>query len=91
MAVDFVGLAQDFILAAIDFMGEIEDKMESICQKRLAVTVHINKRMQPGSINCYLAIIRVPYAYLKCEEQIKLTNPVKPVGACGSPNRCHEL
>jgi len=35
------------------------------------------KRMQPASINCYLAIIRVFYAYLKFEEQIKLANPVK--------------
>jgi len=36
-----------------------------------------DKRMQPSSINCYLAIIRVFYTYLKYEEQIKLTNPVK--------------
>jgi len=35
------------------------------------------KRMQPASINCYVAIIRVFYAYLKYEEEIKLTNPVK--------------
>ena len=42
MEVDFVGLAQDFILVAINFMGEIEDKMESICQKRMVVTVHIS-------------------------------------------------
>ncbi len=36
-----------------------------------------DKRMQPASINCYLAIIRVFYSYLKYEEQVKLTNPVK--------------
>ena len=36
-----------------------------------------DKHMQPASINCYLAIIRVFYTYLKYEEQIKLTNPVK--------------
>lgn len=36
-----------------------------------------DKRMQPASINCYLAIIRVFYSYLKYEEQAKLTNPVK--------------
>ena len=42
MEVDFVGLAQDFILVAIDFMGEIEDKTESTCQKRLVSTVHIS-------------------------------------------------
>jgi site-specific recombinase XerD len=35
------------------------------------------KRMEPASINCYLAIVRVFYAYLKYEEEIKLTNPVK--------------
>ena len=35
------------------------------------------KKMQPASINCYLAIIRIFYAYLKYEEQLKLTNPVK--------------
>jgi site-specific recombinase XerD len=35
------------------------------------------KRMQPASINCYLAVVRVFYAYLKFEEEIKLTNPVK--------------
>ena len=35
------------------------------------------KRMQPASINCYLAIIRVFYNYLKYEEKIKLLNPIK--------------
>ncbi len=35
------------------------------------------KRMQPASINCYLAVVRSFYAYLKFEEEIKLTNPVK--------------
>ena len=35
------------------------------------------KRMQPASINCYLAIIRVFYNYLRYEERIKLLNPVK--------------
>jgi site-specific recombinase XerD len=35
------------------------------------------KRMQPASINCYLAVVRVFYAYLKFEEKIKLINPVK--------------
>jgi site-specific recombinase XerD len=35
------------------------------------------KRMQPASINCYLAIVRVFYAYLKYEEEIALTNPVR--------------
>jgi site-specific recombinase XerD len=35
------------------------------------------KRMQPASINCYMAIIRVFYGYLKYEELVKLVNPVK--------------
>jgi site-specific recombinase XerD len=35
------------------------------------------KRMQAASINLYLAIIRVFYNYLKYEEKIKLTNPIK--------------
>lgn len=35
------------------------------------------KRMQPASINCYMAIIRVFYAYLKYEELVPLTNPIK--------------
>ena len=36
-----------------------------------------DRGLQPVSINCYLAIIRVFYTYLKYEEQIKLTNPVR--------------
>ena len=36
------------------------------------------KRMQSASINLYLAIIRAFYNYLKYEEKINLTNPVKP-------------
>ena len=35
------------------------------------------KRMQPASINCYLAVVRIFYAYLKLEEEIRLINPVK--------------
>jgi site-specific recombinase XerD len=34
------------------------------------------KRMQPASINLYVAIIRVFYNYLKYEEKINLLNPV---------------
>ena len=36
-----------------------------------------DRGLKPASINCYLAIIRVFYSYLKYEEQVKLTNPVK--------------
>jgi site-specific recombinase XerD len=35
------------------------------------------KRMQPASINLYLAIVRVFYNYLKYEENVELANPVK--------------
>jgi site-specific recombinase XerD len=38
------------------------------------------KRMQPASINCYLAIIRVFYNYLRYDEKIKMVNPIR--------NRC---
>ena len=35
------------------------------------------KRMNPASINLYLVIIRVFYDYLRYEERVALTNPVK--------------
>jgi site-specific recombinase XerD len=35
-----------------------------------------HKRMQPASINCYVAIVRVFYQYLKYEEKIELKNPI---------------
>ena len=35
------------------------------------------KRMHPASINLYLVIIRVFYDYLRYEERVVLTNPVK--------------
>ena len=35
------------------------------------------KRMHPSSINLYLVIIRVLYDYLRYEERVDLTNPVK--------------
>jgi site-specific recombinase XerD len=37
----------------------------------------LRKRMNPASINLYLVIIRVFYDYLRYEEKIDLTNPVK--------------
>jgi site-specific recombinase XerD len=48
-------------------VDKIEDYIDFLHQKRL----------QPASINLYLAIIRVFYNYLKYEEKIKLLNPVK--------------
>jgi len=37
----------------------------------------LRKRLHPASINLYLAIIRVFYDYLKYEESVDLTNPLK--------------
>jgi site-specific recombinase XerD len=48
-------------------VGNIEDYIDYLHQKRL----------KPASINLYLAVIRVFYNYLKYQENIKLTNPVK--------------
>jgi len=48
-------------------VDQIEDYIDYLHQKRL----------QPASINLYLAIIRVLYNYLKYEEKINLLNPVK--------------
>jgi site-specific recombinase XerD len=36
-----------------------------------------HKRLHPASINLYLVIIRVFYDYLKYEERVHLTNPIK--------------
>ena len=47
-------------------VDKIEDYIDHLHQKR----------MQPVSINLYLAIIRVFYNYLKYEEKINLLNPV---------------
>ena len=48
-------------------VGQIEDYIDYLHQKR----------MQPASINLYLAIIRVFFNYLRYEENINLLNPVK--------------
>jgi site-specific recombinase XerD len=37
----------------------------------------LRKRMHPASINLYLVIIRVFYDYLRYEERVDLTNPVR--------------
>jgi integrase/recombinase XerC len=34
------------------------------------------KRMRPASINCYVAILRVFYHYLRYEEKVELKNPI---------------
>ncbi len=48
-------------------VDKIEDYIDCLHQKR----------MQPASINLYLAIIRVFFNYLRYEEKINLPNPVK--------------
>jgi len=61
------------------FVIWLDVPLEQTTDKKIDAYIdHLHaKRMQPASINCYLAIIRVFYAYLKFEEEIKLTNPVK--------------
>jgi site-specific recombinase XerD len=53
--------------------------IEQVTDKKIDAYIDYlhNKRMQPASINCYLAIVRVFYTYLKYEEQLKLINPIK--------------
>ena len=61
------------------FVIWLDVAIEQITDKKIDAYIDYlhDKRMQPASINCYLAIIRVFYSYLKYEEQVKLTNPVK--------------
>jgi site-specific recombinase XerD len=51
---------------------------QATCQKIDGYIDHLHKkRMNPASINLYLVIIRVFYDYLRYEERVDLTNPVK--------------
>ena len=61
------------------FVIWLDVAIEQITDKKIDAYIDYlhAKRMQPASINCYLAIIRVFYSYLKYEEQVNLTNPVK--------------
>ena len=61
------------------FVIWLDVAIEQITDKKIDAYIDYlhDKRMQPASINCYLAIIRVFYSYLKYEEQVNLTNPVK--------------
>jgi len=61
------------------FVLWLDVAIEQVTDKKIDAYIDYlhDKRMQPASINCYLAIIRVFYSYLKYEEQVKLTNPVK--------------
>ena len=61
------------------FVLWLDVAIEQVTDKKIDAYIDYlhDKRMQPASINCYLAIIRVFYSYLKYEEQVNLTNPVK--------------
>lgn len=61
------------------FVIWLDVAIEQVTDKKIDAYIDYlhDKHMQPASINCYLAIIRVFYTYLKYEEQVKLTNPVK--------------
>ncbi len=61
------------------FVIWLDVPLESATDKQIEAYIDYlhEKRLQPASINCYMAIIRAFYAYLKYEEQIKLSNPVK--------------
>jgi site-specific recombinase XerD len=61
------------------FVLWLDVAIEQITDKKIDAYIDYlhDKRLQPASINCYLAIIRVFYTYLKYEEQVKLINPVK--------------
>jgi len=61
------------------FVIWLDIPLEQITDKKIDAYIDYlhSKRMQPASINCYLAIIRVFYTYLRYEEQIRLVNPIK--------------
>jgi site-specific recombinase XerD len=61
------------------FVIWLDVAIEQITDKKIDAYIDYlhDKRLQPASINCNLAIIRIFYSYLKYEEQVKLTNPIK--------------
>jgi site-specific recombinase XerD len=68
----YLNILKDFVLwldvpLELASARKIDDYIDHLHQRRL----------QPASINCYLAIIRVFYNYLRHQEQIQLSNPVK--------------
>jgi site-specific recombinase XerD len=61
------------------FVIWLDVPLEQITDKKIDAYIDYlhSKRMQPASINCYLAIIRGFYTYLRYEEQIRLVNPIR--------------
>jgi site-specific recombinase XerD len=63
-----------------DFVIWVDVPLEQVSAKKIDDYIDYlhGKRMQPASINCYLAIIRVFYGYLRYEEKVPLKNPITP-------------
>jgi site-specific recombinase XerD len=63
-----------------DFVIWVDVPLEQVTARKIDEYMDYlhRKRMQPASINCYVAIIRVFYAYLRDEEKMPLKNPIKP-------------
>jgi site-specific recombinase XerD len=63
-----------------DFVIWVDVPLEQVTARKIDEYIDYlhHKRMQPASINCYVAVIRVFYAYLRHEEKVALSNPIKP-------------
>ena len=63
-----------------DFVLWVDVPLEQVTAEKIEAYIDYlhHKRMQPASINCYVAIVRVFYQYLRYEEKIELKNPIKP-------------
>ena len=61
------------------FVLWVDVPIEEVGAEKIEVYIDYlhHKRMKPASINCYVAIVRVFYQYLKYEEKIELKNPIK--------------
>jgi site-specific recombinase XerD len=61
------------------FVIWLDIPLEQATSEKIDVYIdHLHrKRMHPASINLYLVVIRVFYDYLRYEERVDLTNPVK--------------
>jgi site-specific recombinase XerD len=63
-----------------DFVIWVDVPLERVTAKKIDDYIDYlhHKRMKPAIINCYVAVIRVFYSYLRYEEKIPLKNPIKP-------------
>jgi len=62
-----------------DFVIWVDVPLEQVTARKIDEYMDYlhQKRMKPASINCYVAIIRVFYTYLRYEEKIPLKNPIR--------------